>query len=162
MKNDSFGYKTNLPMKKYLLLAFVAFTFIAAKAQSTVTVAYGLDSLKNPLYGDIFLFDADEKTPFYIIVDDTKPVQCNKLKVKAYYKDMAKGSADNGYWVFQGEFDFPITPNYYGYWIQLNAFSLGDYKMEVSGYMNGSYVKYFGSVAFTVYSEDDFWEWGWW
>lgn len=85
MKNYySFGNKSRLPMKRILLLAFVAFSFVAAKAQSSVTVAYGLDSLSNPLYGDIFLFDSQEKTPFYVIVDDKKPINCNKLKVKAF------------------------------------------------------------------------------
>ncbi len=163
MKNYySFGNKSRLPMKRILLLAFVAFSFVAAKAQSSVTVAYGLDSLSNPLYGDIFLFDSQEKTPFYVIVDDKKPINCNKLKVKAFYRDSTNGKKDYDYWVYQGEFEFPITPNYTGYWIQLNAFVIGEYRVEVNGYLNGGYVKYFGARNFGVYSEDDFWSWGWW
>lgn len=161
MKNFSFGFKSTSPMKKILLLAFVVLSFGAIKAQ-TVSVASGLDSLQNPIYGDVFLFDSEESTPFYIIVDDIKPITCNKMKVKAYFRDYTNGESKDDYWVYQGEFEFPITPDYYGYWMQMNAFTVGEYKVEVSGYLNGSYQRYFGSTEFTVYSEDDYWDYGWW
>ncbi|KAB2913771.1 MAG: hypothetical protein F9K23_16135 [Bacteroidetes bacterium] len=148
-------------MKKILLLAFVVLSFGAIKAQ-TVSIASELDSMQNPIYGDVFLFDAVESTPFYIIVDDIKPVTCNKMKVKAYFRDYVNGSSDDDYWVYQGEFEYPITPDYYGYWMEMNAFSIGEYKVEVFGYLNNTYQRYFGSSEITVYSEDDYWDYGWW
>lgn len=161
MKNFSFGFKSTLLMKKILLLAFVVLSFGAIKAQ-TVSIASELDSMQNPIYGDVFLFDAVESTPFYIIVDDIKPVTCNKMKVKAYFRDYVNGSSDDDYWVYQGEFEYPITPDYYGYWMEMNAFSIGEYKVEVFGYLNNTYQRYFGSSEITVYSEDDYWDYGWW
>jgi hypothetical protein len=157
MKNFSFGFKSPLFMKKIILFAIFALAMVASKAQ--VTVAYALDSLDNPLYGDIYLMDDDESIPFYIIVDDTKPVTCNKFKVKAYFRDYTNGKKTDDYWIYQGEFEFPITPNFYGYWLQMNAFTVGEYKIEVNGYLNSNYMKYFGSTTFDVYSEDDFWDW---
>ena len=162
MKNFSFGVKTPSTMKKILLLAFVAFSFVAARAQSYVSIASGLDSLDNAVYDDIYLFDGEEKTPFFIIIDDTKPVACNKMKVKAYFRDYTNGKSEDDYWVYQGEFEYTIDPNYYGYWLQMYAFTTGEYKMEVNGYLNGNYQKYFGTAEFSVFSEDDYWDWyGW-
>lgn len=161
MKNFSFGVYKTTPMKKLLVLAFVAFTFVAAKAQE-VTVAYALDEESNPLYGDIYILDGYKSTPFYVIVDDVSPINCNKMKVSAYYKDYASGEASKDYWVYQGTFDFPITPYYSGYWMEMTANVTGDYKVEVSGYMNGNYVKYFGVSEFTVLTEDEYWDYGGW
>ena len=152
-------------MKKIVFLLLFAVTALFASAQSNtskskVNIAYGLDSLNNPQYGDIFLFG--EETPFYIVVSDANPIVCNTLKVTAYFKDKINGKEENDYWVNQGTFDYEITPNYFGYWVKMNAHSVGDYKIEVSGYLNGSYQKYFGYSIFTVFSEDDFWSWGFW
>ncbi len=161
MKNFSFGFKSTSHMKKLFLLAFAIFSFAALRAQ-TVTIASELDSFDNPIYGDVVLFDSEESVPFFIIVDDNKPINCNKFKVKAFFKDYVNGTSENEYWVYQGEFDFPITPQYYGYWMQMNAFTPGNYRMEVYGYMNGTYQKYYGSSDFWVYSEDEYWDFGWW
>lgn len=166
MKNFRFGYKTTTRMKKLLVLILLAFSVSLVSAQTNsenkakVTVAYGLDSLKNPKYGDIFLIAG--QAPFYIVVNDVVPVSCNKMKVTAYFRDSTNGKSANNYWVKQGTFDFPITPYYYGYWMQMNAYTVGEYRIEVSGYLNGNYVKYFGSSTFYTYSEDDFWLWGIW
>lgn len=161
MKNFSFGVYKTTPMKKLLVLTVVVFAFVAVKAQE-VTIAYGLDEQDNPLYGDLYIPDGSKSTPFYIIVDDVAPINCNKMKVSAYYKDYVNGKLEQDYWVFQGTFDYPITPYYTGYWMEMTANLTGDYKVEVSGYMNGNYVKYFGVAEFTVLSEDEYYDYGWW
>lgn len=153
MKIYSFGTLTSSHMKKIAVLSFfIAATFALAAQSSTnnatIKIAYGLDSLNYPKYGDIYLMDGE--TDFYVVAEDVKPIQCNKLKVYAYYKDLVNGTKGNDYWVYQGAFDFSIVPYYKSYSLSLKAYKVGEYKVAVSGYMNNSYFKNFGSKTFTV------------
>lgn len=161
MKNFSFEYTNLLPMKKYLLFTLVSLFFLYAKSQS-ISIASDLDSMQMPVYNDIFKFNEQKQTYFYIVVEDANPIQCNNFKVTAYFKDYTNGKPADSYWVPQGSFDFTITPNYYSYWMEMMAYNIGEYKIEVEGYLNKRYVKSYGYSEFTIYSEDDYWEyWGW-
>lgn len=145
-------------MKKLFLLAFIALSFAAAKSQSSVSIGSAVDEEGNVTYDDIYFYE--EEVPFYIIVDDVKPISCNKMKVKAWMKDYTAGKSEEDYYVYQGEFEFPIETGYTGYWLEMFAYTPGDYKIEVNGYLNGSFYKYFGQTEFTVY---DGYDWGdWW
>lgn len=145
-------------MKKFLLLSFLAITFSTGFAQTgtsgaTVKIASRLDSLGYPVYGTIYKID--KQADFYIIASDNKPIQCNMLRVYAYYKDFLNGSPENNYWVYQGKFDFNITPYYKSYSIFMNAHKIGKYKIAVSGYLNNTFLKDFGRVDFDVRNDLD-------
>lgn len=140
-------------MKKFILLSFLALSVSLVSAQdegntATIKVAYGLDSLNYPQYGDVYLMDGE--SDFYIIAEDVAPIQCNKLKLYAYYKDLTNGLKANDYWVYQGVFDFTIVPYYKSYSLNLKAYKMGEYKMVVSGYTNDTYTKNFGVETFTI------------
>jgi hypothetical protein len=144
-------------MKKLFLLAFIALSFVAAKSQSSVSVGSSVDEEGNVTFDEIYFFD--EEVPFYIIVDDTKPITCNKMKVKAWMKDYISGAKEDEYYVYQGEFEFPIDGGYTGYWLEMFAYTPGEYKLEVNGYLNGSFYKYFGAAEFSVLDgyDDEWW-----
>lgn len=153
MKIFSFG-TTLSTMKKITLLSFFIAVSVCGIAQSnnnaTLKIAKSLNKLNYPQYGDIYLFG--KETDFYVVAEDVVPIQCNKLVVYAYYKDYINGSKANDYWVFQGNFDFSITPHYKSYSLNLKAYKVGQYKVMVSGYTNGTYTKYFGIKTFRVKS----------
>lgn len=158
MKIFSFGNLSLTRMKKFILLSFLALSVSLVSAQgrsngATVKIASHIDSLNYTVYGNIYLLG--EETDFYVIANDVKPIQCNKLRVYTYFKDRANGKAENSYWVYQGSFDFEITPYYQSYSLNLKAYSTGDYKVAVSGYMNNAYLKDFGSTTFTVKNDND-------
>lgn len=153
MKFFSFGTLTNKPMKKIILLSFfvaIGFVGIAQSNNATLKVAKGLNKLNYPQYGDIYLFG--KETDFYVVAEDVTPIQCNKLVVYAYFKDYINGDKANSYWVYQGSFDFSITPLYKSYSLNLKAYKVGQYKVSVSGYRNGTFTKSFGSKMFSVKS----------
>lgn len=140
-------------MKKLIFIIVIALSAVCATAQTStgktsLSIASGLDSLNYPIYDNIYKMD--KYADFYVIPAYNKPIQCNMMRVYTYYRDYTNGKKANNYWVYQGYFDFTVYPYYMKYSLPMKAFKVGQYKVAVSGYLNGTYQKDFGTTTFSV------------